>query len=1096
MPSQTLSLPSIPRDKSLGSHPAGKGDKSISLYQKSRLYSHAQKLLSEARSSEVHLKSRLDDAAVAKKINVLKDPAAYRSEREMNLAHFRELLRVFQSVAVSKDGKMDANQFKTAFSVVLGTGLTNEQMDVLFMKIDANTDDAIDWDEFSTFMLLRAEGQTAMREAAETRLFNADAMGRIITPHKEPINKILYLSVNKRFMTCSRDGTVCYWSEKLKLQRCYDKIGSKRIQAPLKKNGFSPAPPRVFVYDYTTMETQVRLDLHDCVALTLDEWQNVENPDSDQTTLIMGTDSGYIMMLTFLSSLLFSSTGKKKDDPPPVININSTRILKTYGATLSKRKAHHDWTLKVKYYRELRSIVSCSPDSRNSVVMATEDGKGRWSYVSSSVYRGVNTFAFSKFPIALVTGGTDRQLRIWNPYRMQNPIVALRGHSSPIIDISINPLNGQIISLSVDKQIKVWDIRKQQCLQTLFDHIEHRPEDALMVVFFSKYHARLIAASTIMETYKLKEAPARGAESPGEHDILGQPIPPAAAPSQQLVKSHDNPIRAALYNQNFKQVVSGCDAGVVNVWDIFTGTKTFQFSGIHGKSETTAMAFDSVGRRLVTGGRDGTIRTWNFNNGQQLQELVKTDDAEVTSIAYLDTRDSKFFVVTGWNRKIMLFPDSPTAMRVYASSVWPNEANPTALHQDDVLSLACYPPHLLATSSYDGEIVICNLQSGHVLHRLRAPDHEEENSNRSIDKVVFLTDRNTLTDASLVSSGGDGIIRWWNAEQGFLSWETDGTHGRGEGIYAMRANAGGTMLVTGDAFGWVTCWDISETCIDEDARGMESYVMPELITFRAHRRCIVSIDLVEGLDSVVTASTDGCVRLFTIKGEYVGTFGQLNSWNISNPNTYIHPAMPPDVEAALQEEGADQEAVERLKAVAKKMTGFAKNRRVSKSVSHVKPGGGGLPSIGGALGAGQPKVVRVPPLARAPSKVTDLRIRTPKQGDDEKLPSPIRQQVARTPPKTADLLRRNYNTWYTNSLFAKEEFHRHFPQHQKLSVLPIDDILPSASDTDRGEKLERAANVGHGLRIYNRLRPYELTDISQLSQSPIAMGIVKSRNVV
>lgn len=131
--------------------------------------------------------------------------------------------------------------------------------------------------------------------------------------------------------------------------------------------------------------------------------------------------------------------------------------------------------------------------------------------------------------------------------------------------------------------------------------------------------------------------------------------------------------------------------------------------------------------------------------------------------------------------------------------------------------------------------------------------------------VIFLTARNTSLDASLISSGADGMIRWWNAEQGYLCWEMDGTQGRGEGIYAMRANTSGTLLITGDAFGWITCWDISDTCVDEENRGPESYVMPILETWRAHRRCIVSVDLAEGVGCVVTAGTDGCVRLFTVR---------------------------------------------------------------------------------------------------------------------------------------------------------------------------------------------------------------------------------------
>ena len=46
-----------------------------------------------------------------------------------------------------------------------------------------------------------------------------------------------------------------------------------------------------------------------------------------------------------------------------------------------------------------------------------------------------------------------------------------------------------------------------------------------------------------------------------------------------------------------------------------------QFSHCHGNHEITAMTFDPTHRRLLTAGKDGTIKIWNFNNGALLDEL-------------------------------------------------------------------------------------------------------------------------------------------------------------------------------------------------------------------------------------------------------------------------------------------------------------------------------------------------------------------------------------------------------------------------------------------------------------------------------------------
>lgn len=68
------------------------------------------------------------------------------------------------------------------------------------------------------------------------------------------------------------------------------------------------------------------------------------------------------------------------------------------------------------------------------------------------------------------------------------------------------------------------------------------------------------------------------------------------------------------------------------MWDLYSGQKTFQFSNTHDGCEITTMLIDQRGRRLITGGRNGTIRVWNYNNGELLQELIKGDSSEVTSL--------------------------------------------------------------------------------------------------------------------------------------------------------------------------------------------------------------------------------------------------------------------------------------------------------------------------------------------------------------------------------------------------------------------------------------------------------------------------------
>jgi WD40 repeat protein len=67
------------------------------------------------------------------------------------------------------------------------------------------------------------------------------------------------------------------------------------------------------------------------------------------------------------------------------------------------------------------------------------------------------------------------------------------------------------------------------------------------------------------------------------------------------------------------QVVTGASDSTVAVWDLATGEAVSAFANAHEENEITCMAFDAAGSRLITGARNGTTKTWNFQSGHNLQ---------------------------------------------------------------------------------------------------------------------------------------------------------------------------------------------------------------------------------------------------------------------------------------------------------------------------------------------------------------------------------------------------------------------------------------------------------------------------------------------
>ena len=65
-------------------------------------------------------------------------------------------------------------------------------------------------------------------------------------------------------------------------------------------------------------------------------------------------------------------------------------------------------------------------------------------------------------------------------------------------------------------------------------------------------------------------------------------------------------------------------------------------------------------------------------------------------------------------------------------------------HREDILSVAQCPPNLLATSSYDGEVIVWNMVSGHIFCHLRAAPPAGYEDQTCAYIVVYITPINNI----------------------------------------------------------------------------------------------------------------------------------------------------------------------------------------------------------------------------------------------------------------------------------------------------------------------------------------------------------------
>jgi len=193
---------------------------------------------------------------------------------------------------------------------------------------------------------------------------------------------------------------------------------------------------------------------------------------------------------------------------------------------------------------------------------------------------------------------------------------------------------------------------------------------------------------------------------------------------EEIKTSHEFPVAFALNNGEFESVVSADDQGFIAVWDIEDGHLMSKFGNTHGpKNKITAGCFDSSKRRLITAGSDGTVKMWNFSNGQCLTDLISAEnpkrvDSELTTLVCVydpaeveDIERMSYVIAAGWDKKIYVWADEKEE-EVVTTKILPQGKQEG--HDDDIMSAVyCLKNTMIYTGGTDGSIIAWNFETGY-----------------------------------------------------------------------------------------------------------------------------------------------------------------------------------------------------------------------------------------------------------------------------------------------------------------------------------------------------------------------------------------------
>ncbi|KAF6253190.1 WD40-repeat-containing domain protein [Scenedesmus sp. NREL 46B-D3] len=816
-----------------------------------------------------------------------------------------------RSADANGSGELDMDEFVSAFKGVINApeGSDDESLRKLFMRIDANCDATVDWNEFSAYLLLEktdssggaaAPGQAARGSSGGLTFSSVDApVLQAGVAHRELISGLMHVDTGNgpdKWYSAGKDGT--------------DLSHLRTLQTPLQcitASSYLPGSGLLALGSYSSCVLLLDPAIGEqagklpaaagSAALSLAGWQEGGAAGlglgGGRELLGVGDADGGVSLLEVL---LVEGVSMP-------VQADKKSINRYHGRQLWRCTHHHDWVVGVTPLPQLSSLLSASLDKRLTMTdlerrVAVKTLIGHEKSVTCCAWSGMHKMA--------VSGGADRLLVLWNPFSSR-PLGQLAGHAAPLVAVAVNERHHQVISAAADKTIKVWDLRNQRCLQTLQDRATHSPEDTLSALAYSPGQKLLVSGA-----YSLRAWPLTDGATPGGC-------------------GHKDPVSWVGYNPMFCEAVSTDHAGTVCVWDVATGKLRFAFANTYGGCRITAATFDSNHRRLITGSEDGSVKVWNFSSGALLSTLATPDyshewgsgsGAEVTGLALSGSSNAHTVVVAGWDRKVTWYDDSgKRRCRLLRSASGPGS---------DILSAALMQGHpTLATACYNGEVWLWNLESGAVRRKLLPHGHASRPvDEQPVEQLAFM--HGELRHV-LVAVGADRMLRFWDCFSGALLCEHFTGHQRDESVAALALAPDNSTAATADTAGYIMVWDISGLRFPAASRaspssaaaasrpssavtaapighhrlpGVSNAEARRVALWRGHTDAITALDWIpaptsaaaaaaaSSLGFVVSASLDGSVCLWSCAGALLGVFGR-HSWSTEDSSSWQSSARAP-----------------------------------------------------------------------------------------------------------------------------------------------------------------------------------------------------------
>jgi WD40 repeat protein len=283
--------------------------------------------------------------------------------------------------------------------------------------------------------------------------------------------------------------------------------------------------------------------------------------------------------------------------------------------------AYIDWrTRSGEAYDKL--LASC----RGSGVEATEPAAREGHVVLKGHAHEVWSVAVTPDGKTAVSGSLDKTLKVWD-IKTGQCRATFEGHTNTVSCVAVTPDGKTVVSGSWDNTMKMWDIKTGQCRATFegptgWGHGVAVTPDGKTIVSGS-YDDNTLKAWDIKtgqcratfegHTYKINDVavtPDGKTAVSGSLDLTLKVWDIETGYCRATLEGHTNAVLSVAVTPDGKTVVSSSADGTLMVWDIETGQCRATLEGHTGAVLGVAVTPD--GKTVISGSEDNTLRVWDL----------------------------------------------------------------------------------------------------------------------------------------------------------------------------------------------------------------------------------------------------------------------------------------------------------------------------------------------------------------------------------------------------------------------------------------------------------------------------------------------------